>query len=189
MVRRCFILTALNDSVPRLLYHLCTMVIFWTIIAVVVLALVMCAVVVRVNVAEVEGYELRLEEAMWSRRHKIPLLLEIAAREGVVSVPRLEMIDTLERASSRSAHLADKVALEKKLTGHLVELFKQGEKSSDTLFISLREEVKKSLTEMKIALHDYNAAVTKWSARMTLPWFRIFAFLSKNALRARLEEL
>lgn len=165
------------------------MVIFWTIFAVVVLSLVLCAILVRANLAEVKGYARSLEEAMWSRRHKLPLLLEVAARSGDTTVPRQEMVDILEKVAGSGSSLADKVALEKKLTAHLVEIFKRGEKSSDTLFISLREEVQKSLTEMKIALRDYNAAVVRLQMRSALPWFRIFVLLRKNRSDRVLEEL
>jgi len=165
------------------------MVIFWTILSVVILFLLMCALLVHVNAREVERYAARLEEAMWTRRNKMPLLLEVAAPSGNIQVLRKEIIDLTEKASSKSYSLADKVAMEKILTNHLSELFRNGQKVTDALFISLREEVAKSLTEMKIVLHEYNTAIEKCNSRMTLPWFKIFRFLGKNVPNSRLEEL
>ena len=120
----------------------------------------------------------RVKEAFWNRSCRLPLLIEIVAHAGLPGLRKAEMIEIRAKASSGAYTLEEQIELEKKMTGMILETFRNGHShdplKTETLFHSLEKEFEGQLEEIRHALNDYNFEVKLFVGK-PLKFFR-FAF-------------
>lgn len=150
------------------------MFLIWAILILVALSLLICFSILRFQSIQVKKRAEILKEALWARRNRIPLLLEVIQRAGPYS-KREEIIQLREKVSSEAYNLKEQMEFEKQLSEHLAEIFRGGLKS-DSLYLSLQKELNELLESSRIAVNDYNFELQKWQRYVRLPWFKIFEF-------------
>lgn len=160
------------------------MILFWTIIPLVLLLLVICFVVLRYQQKEIYLRRELLVEALFTRRNKIPLLLEVLKRAGVIDFNSKELIDIRSKLMSERMALPDTMVFEKKLTDIIRDIFRvYGENKAiktESLFFVLEKELSSCLEMIRITLNDYNFAIGRWTLYCRMPWFMILRFLFKT---------
>lgn len=62
------------------------MILLWTIAVIIILFLAGCAVFWRLQVKKLKHLKYVLDEAIWQRRNKIPLLIETARKAGIKDI-------------------------------------------------------------------------------------------------------
>jgi hypothetical protein len=149
------------------------MVLLWTLFILLVLALLICFSILRFQALQVEKRREILMEALWARRNRIPLLLDILKQAGIHFDKRQAIIDLRSKLLSQVYTLEEQIEWEKELSQHMkqVPILK-----SETVFLSLQKELGETLESIRIAINDYNFELQKWQKYMSLPWFKIFEF-------------
>lgn len=121
-----------------------------------------------------------LEEALWQRRSRIPLLIEIAGR-GSAFTEKQKLIDLKDEASSGAYSLLEVVSVEKEITGLVAAVFQKTETDpdlkSDGLYLSLQKEFAEALEQIRHQLNDYNFYVEKLRGGKLQPLYVLFGFL------------
>lgn len=136
-----------------------------------------CLLILRSRAQEVVMMEKSLIDKLWDRTDKIPLLLEMAAREQIDYAHKDKIIDLRSRAMGNLA-LRERIAAEKEMTDLIADIFRKGN-SGDAVFISLQKEFEESIQSIRQAVNDYNYALEKFVSYCRLPWFKVFQFLFK----------
>lgn len=156
------------------------MIIFWTIGVIVFLILFTTFLVLRFQAKEILKKEKHLQEALWQRRNKIPLLLEVIARGGITSPSRTEIIKLRAEVSSSGHALFDEINLEKQITKLSTELFMEADRTPelkrDALFLSLKKEFADVMQNINAAQNDYRFSLEKWQKNKRKPLFKIFTY-------------
>ena len=179
------------------------MILIWTLIAVLILFQAICFVVVRFAALEVERRQEALTEGLWSRRNRIPLLLEVVARAESEHGPkpdealhlnlRNQIIDTYEKLSSAAFMLPEQIAMEKQMSDLIATMFRLDQEYSflkqDLLFISLRKEFEEIMEKIRIEINDYNFSLQKLSSYYRLPFLRIFELIYRIGTKQPLQLL
>lgn len=159
------------------------MILFWTIIPLIVLLMVICFVILRHQRREIYLRREILIEALFSRRNKIPLLLEILKSAGVTDFSNKALIEIRSKLMSEQLSLSDAILLEKKITDNIREIFRlYGENATiktEPLFFVLEKELVSCLETIRITLNDYNFAIEKWTLYNRMPGIVILKFLFK----------
>lgn len=112
------------------------------------------------------------EEALWERRHRVPMLLEESGIKDHGMVKQ-EIIDIRAKLQNGAYTLEEQVELERQLTKLLKDFFKKTKLESDFLYISLEKEFSQCLENIRIAENDYNYAIQKWMRMSRLLSFAI----------------
>lgn len=146
----------------------------WSILILVALSLLICFAILRFQSIQVKKRVEILKEALWARRNRIPLLLEVIERASPYP-KRDEIIQLRDKVSSEAYSLEEQMEFEKQLSKHLAEIFRGGLKS-DSLYLSLQKELNELLESSRIAINDYNFELQKWKRYVRLPWFKIFEY-------------
>lgn len=153
------------------------MILFWTVLILLLLFLLLSFTILRFHAAQVQKRQETFEEALWERRHRVPLLIE--GRGFRVDGRDNEIIEIRAKLQSEAYTLEEQVKLEKKLTEHLEHLFQK----NDPLVLALQKELAECLEKIRIAQNDYHFVLQKFLKLCRLPWFMIFKFgfeISKN---------
>lgn len=152
------------------------MILLWSFIIICVLALVTVFFVLRMHAQRIERQAYAIEEALWQRRNRVPLLLELAREQ--IGQNRQTIIELRADLQTSIETLEEKIAKEKEFTTiihHMLEVLK-GDEKHHVLLNAIRHEFKEIHTEIERAINDYNFYVERWAALMRWPWFKFFAF-------------
>jgi len=155
------------------------MYILMDIIAVLLPIAAILLLILRVQSLEVKKREMIFKEALWARRHVLPLLLEEAECIGTDTCKAIVAIR--EKLQSQAYTLPEQVKLERELNGAIDSLF-MGEESgerfkSNAVLLSLKKELGIRRNDMSKALNEYNFSIEKWKKLMRLPWFKVFSLM------------
>lgn len=152
----------------------------WIIFVLAVFVFLICFSILRFQSLQVGKRAEALQDALWARRNRIPLLLEIIKRAGEKYPRRDEMIQLRKKVLSEAYQLEEQMSFEKQLSENIGEIFRkfenQSDLKSDSLYISLQKELNELLESIRIAINDYNFELQKWQKYIRLPWFKIFEF-------------
>ncbi|MEK7523717.1 MAG: hypothetical protein AAB588_01675 [Patescibacteria group bacterium] len=152
----------------------------WIIAILIVFALIILATILASQAQEVSHREHILMELLWSRRHRIPLLLEQSALLPGLKLESQKIIDLRAKVSTGQMSLLEEVQLEKQLTDLLAGSFRQIESSAgskaNSNLLSLKQEFQDLLEKTRIALNDYNFSLQKFQRSTRLPWYKVFEF-------------
>ncbi|GEM_PF-5141176 len=154
------------------------MVLLWAGLVLLVFALLICFAVLRFQALHIERRKDLFREALWKRRNKIPLFLEVMERSGTYS-KRNEVVVLRGKVLSEAYSLLEQMDFEKKLTAYLEEVFRQsgnGVLKSDSLYLSLEKELRDELESIRIAANDYDFELQKWQKLNRFPLFKILGF-------------
>lgn len=156
------------------------MIILWTIGVIVFLILFTFFLVLLFQAKEIIKKEEQMQEALWQRRNRIPLLLEAIARGGITSPSRTEIIKLRAEVSSARNALFDEINLEKQITKLSTKLFMEAdvnpELKRDALFLSLKKEFADVMQNINAAQNDYRFSLEKWQKNERKPLFKIFTY-------------
>lgn len=158
----------------------------WPILIVLLLFLLICIGILRFHAEQVQERKALLLEALWKRRHKIPLLLEVIGGQA-------ELIELRNKVSSGAYTLPEEISMEKEMSQRLRQIFQDAENESsiksDSLLLSIKKEFSDVTEEIRICINDYNYALQKFSSVMKWPWFMILSFAFKISKNRPLEAL
>ena len=153
------------------------MYILLDIIAVLLPIVAILLLILRAQSCEVKKREMIFKEALWARRHVLPLLLEEAECGGTDTCRTI--VEIREKLQSQAYTLPEQVRLERELNGEIDSLFKEIKSSekfkSNAVLLSLEKELGVRRNDMSKALNEYNFSIEKWKKLMRLPWFKIFS--------------
>lgn len=125
-----------------------------------ILIVLVYGIVVRFLYLEVRKREDALKEALWQRRHRIPLFIEVSKANSK------EIIEIRSKLSNEAYSLQEQIVLEKDLSRALEKTFQAAETnpvlSKDTTFLSLKKELQAALATIRIAANDYDYAFSKF---------------------------
>ena len=158
------------------------MLILYISATVLALFLAACAMVLSFKANEIKKRRHFLNEALWARRHLIPLLIESGDTNKDVQDAKKEIIK-LRAAASKGAALQEQIGIEKQMSHYIRELLHKIEADrilmADAQFLSVKKEYVHALEQIDIAINDFNFEVQEFSKYIRFPWFRIFVFLFK----------
>lgn len=144
------------------------MIIFWTLITLLVFFVILCLLILRHQALDIRKKSMKLQEILWERRHRIPLLLEILEHGGIKDVPRSEIIELRAKVSSGAYTIEEKILLEKKLSDLCALILRKGIENHNVkrkvLFLALKREFAELLEGIRIAFNDYNFSLQKWAS-------------------------
>lgn len=131
------------------------MIILWTIAVVVILFLAGSAVFCRLQVKKLKHLEHILDEAVWQRRNKIPLLIEMARKAGIKDIDNVipDLIGDLDSRLRGN----DK----KNCRSDIEDIFRRGEQNLG--LVALKKEFEEDSAQIKIALNDYTFEKARFS--------------------------
>lgn len=157
--------------------------IFWTGLILLAAILGTCASILGLVDREVARRSQALLNTLWTRRNKIPLLLESLTRANVRVDSREEIIQTRSKLMSPLG-LKDMLEQEKHLSGLLDALFRKYEDdaqiASEILFFVLKKEFLIDVQSIRVAINDYNFSLAKFRHYTKMPWFKIFQFMFES---------
>ncbi|MBI2638232.1 hypothetical protein HYW83_01440 [Candidatus Peregrinibacteria bacterium] len=131
----------------------------WAILILAALGLLILFSILRFQALQIERRADILKDALWARRNRIPLLLEVIQRAGSSYAKRTEVIQIREKVLSEAYGLEEQIQFERQLSQHIAEIFRAGLKS-DSLYLSLQKEMNELLKSIQIAINDYNRVLT-----------------------------
>jgi hypothetical protein len=161
----------------------------WSLLIILLVFLAFCLGILIYQSKEVYRREEIFTEALWKRRHILPLLIEAAS--PVSKQVSGSLIATRDKLQSGAYTLDEEVDLERQVTKEIQKIFQAIEVDpvlrTETLLLSLQKEHADVLSNIRITQNDYNFFIQKWHSWQRLPFFRIFGFCFKitknNALQ------
>lgn len=160
------------------------MLILYIFLTVLVLFLVACAAILSFKANEINKRQHSLNEALWKRRHLIPLFIESGITNKDVLGAKEEIVRLRADVSTGKLPLREQVDIERQLshlirdTLHKVEADKH--LMTDAQFLSVKKDYLEALEQIEIALNDYNFSIQEFARYVRLPWFWILKFLFKT---------
>ncbi len=185
------------------MYYNSGMVLLWTLISVLFLLLAICFVVMRFAALEIERRQEAVIEGLWSRRNRIPLLLEVVARAEGEHGPksdallhanlRSHIIDLRDKLASAAFTLPEQIEMEKQMSDLIATVFRLDQEYSflkqDLLFISLKKEFEEIVEKIRIEINDYNFSFQKLANYYRLPFLKIFELIYRIGRKQPLQLL
>lgn len=156
------------------------MFLIWIVPVLIILFSAVCLTVLRVLSKDFAQKQANLQESLWARRSRMPILLELIAKSGFEYDKRKELIDLRFSLQSGAFSLEEEVNLEAKLNSLLADIWQKTEfeekLKTDALFLSLKKELEDCLESIRIALNDYNFSIQKWQSFQKQLWLSVFGF-------------
>ncbi|MBI5413685.1 LemA family protein [Candidatus Peregrinibacteria bacterium] len=167
------------------------MLILYISATVLVLFLVACEAILSFKANEIKKRQHFLSEALWKRRHLMPLLIESGSDNKDVMGAKEEIIRLRAEVSTEKLTLQEQIDIEKKLSHRIGDLLHKVEANkslmTDAQFLSVKKEYLEALEQIEIAINDYNFSIREFARYVRFPWFWIFVFLSKVRFLRALE--
>lgn len=120
-----------------------------------------------------------LFSALWDRRARIPLLLEIAQTDTSLTEICQRISQTRAKVSNKSLPLAEGMKHEDSITRALHELtgkMEQRAVTRDPVFQASHRALQTSLEEINTCVNDYNFALEEWERWREGAWQRFLIF-------------
>lgn len=168
------------------------MIFAWTLIILAVLSAVLILAILNFRANDIESREQIFIEALWRRRAKIPLLLEVIKRSnGNIDINRAQFIDLRSKLQSESYTIPEQQYQEKELTRLIAHAFQATEFDpgckQDSAYLALNKEFNLLLEDIRRAVNDYNYSIQKFKDTAKPVPLNFFAFLFKVSRKKEVE--